>query len=139
MPPNLRPEAAPAGLFWRKWQTAARNSASQLRNASFLKAIWAALLRERTCTLLFCNLNNLISASEAADNPDLAVGNAEMLCQQLDDCLVGLAFLGRFLDFDYKAIAFLAKLFGLRTGLYLNLDFHPPILPIFPGYEILPV
>jgi hypothetical protein len=31
--------------------------------------------------LLFRNLNDFVSAPEAAENPDLALGNAEMLCQ----------------------------------------------------------
>ncbi len=88
---------------------------------------------------IFRNLNDLISALKAAENPDLALRNAEMLCQQFDDCLVGLAFLGRLLDLDYEAIAFLTDFFGPGIGLYLNLDFHLLSLPIFPGYEILPV
>jgi len=77
-----------------------------------------------TSLLFFRNLDDFIPASEAAENPHLASGDMEMLCQQFDDCLVGLAFLGRLFDLDYKAILFTTKLFSLRIGLHLNLNFH---------------
>ncbi len=89
--------------------------------------------------LLLRNFDELVLAPEAAENPDPALRNAEMLCQQFDDCLVGFVFPGWFFYPDYEAIAFQANLFGLGIGLYLNLDFHPPSLPVFPGYEILPI
>lgn len=74
--------------------------------------------------LLFCNLDDFIPASKAAENPDPALGNAEMLCQQFDDCLVGLALPGWLFDLDCKAIPFLANFLGLGIGLHLNLNFH---------------
>ena len=89
--------------------------------------------------LLLRHVDDFLPASKAAENPDLAFGNAEMLCQQFDDCLVGFAFLGWLFNLDYEAIAFLADFFGLGIRLYLNLDSHLPFLPVFPGYEILPV
>lgn len=45
---------------------------------------WLACIGSRQfylATLLFRNLNHFIPASEAAENVDLALGNAEMLCQ----------------------------------------------------------
>jgi hypothetical protein len=74
--------------------------------------------------LFLCNLDDFVPASGAAENPDLAFGNTEMLRQQFDDRLVGLAFPGRLFDLDYIAITFTTKFFGLGTGLYSNLDFH---------------
>ncbi len=74
--------------------------------------------------LLFHDLDDFIPASEASENPDLAFGNTEMLRQQFDDRLVGLAFPGRLFDLDYIAITFTTQFFGLGTGLYFNLDFH---------------
>ena len=39
-----------------------------------------------TSLLLVDNLDDFVPAPEPADNPDLAPGDAEMLCQQFDDC-----------------------------------------------------
>ena len=89
--------------------------------------------------LLLCHLDDFLPASKAAENPDLAFGNAEMLCQQSDDCLVGLALSGRLLNFDYEAIAFPTDLFSSGIGPHPNLDSHLLSVPVFPGYEILPV
>jgi len=89
--------------------------------------------------LLLRNFDDLVLAPEAAENPDPALGDTEMLCQQFDDCLVGLALSGRLLNSDYEAVAFTTHFFAPGIGLYLNLDFHPPSLPVFLGYEILPI
>jgi len=93
----------------------------------------------RLTALLLHNLDDFVLALGAAENPDLALRDTEMLCQQSDDCLIRFAFPGRLLNFDYEAIAFLTDLFGPGVGLCLNLDFHSPILPVLPGYVILPV
>ena len=82
------------------------------------------------------NFNGFVSTSGATENLDLAPRNAKMVCQQVDDCLVGPAFPGRLLDLDYEAIAFLTDSLGPGVGLNLNLDFHSLSLPIFPDYEV---
>ena len=89
--------------------------------------------------LLLRHLDDLIPASKAAENLDPALRNAEMLCQQFDDCLVGFVFPGWFSNPNYEAVAFPTHFFAPGIGFYLNPDFHPPSLPVFPGYEVLPV
>ena len=59
----------------------------------------------------FNNLNDFIPALESARDPDLILGNAEMLCQQSDRCIVGSAFLGWLFDFDHKVISILSNFF----------------------------
>ena len=110
------------------------------RNARFLSSphyqICKIEFASNIKALAFLNLDHFISASKAAENPDPALGNAEMLRQQFNDCLVGLAFPGRLFDFSYEAIAFLAELFSPGIGLYLNPDFRPTPFPIYGGCEI---
>jgi len=74
--------------------------------------------------LLLRYIDDFVPASEAAENPDLALGDVKMLCQQFDDCQIGPALPGWLLDLDCKAIPFLANFLGLRIGLHLNLNFH---------------
>ena len=74
--------------------------------------------------LLVGNLDGFGPASKPAENPDFAPGDAEMLCEQFDDCLVGPALPGWLLDPDYIAITFLTDLFSSGIGLHLNLNLH---------------
>lgn len=74
--------------------------------------------------LLLSYLDDFVPAVKTAENPDLALRDVKMLCEQFDDRQVGFAFPGRLFYSDYVTIAFRTDLFGSGIGLYLNLDSH---------------
>jgi hypothetical protein len=75
--------------------------------------------------------------NKAVQNLDLALENAKMLCQYLNDCLVGSAFFRWLFDLDYETVPFLADFLDLGIRFYLDSNFQL-VLPTSHVREIPP-